>query len=70
VAERPSATAHANQPPEGVPAEAQVRILRLPDMPESATEIRLRAQRHEPIDHLVPSGVASYIGSHSLYKAD
>jgi len=69
IAARPNAAAHANQPPEGVPVEAEVRILRLPDMPQSATEIRQRARRHEGIDHLVPPGVARYIGSHSLYEA-
>jgi nicotinate-nucleotide adenylyltransferase len=34
----------------------------------SATQIRRRAARGEPIDDLVPPGVARYIADHHLYK--
>jgi nicotinate-nucleotide adenylyltransferase len=33
----------------------------------SATDIRERAARGEPIDHLVPPEVAGYIARHRLY---
>jgi nicotinate-nucleotide adenylyltransferase len=52
----------------GVPAEAELRLLRLPSMPESATEVRGRAALGEGIAHLVPPGVASYIDHHHLYR--
>ncbi|GAB2577003.1 nicotinate-nucleotide adenylyltransferase [Ramlibacter solisilvae] len=68
VAARPDARAHANLAPAGVPEQAQVRPLRLPSMPESATEVRERLAQHLPVTHLVPSGVASYIARHHLYQ--
>lgn len=68
VAARPDARSHANLAPEGLPAQAQVRPLQLPSMPESATEVRARLAQHRPISHLVPSGVASYIERHHLYQ--
>jgi nicotinate-nucleotide adenylyltransferase len=52
----------------GVPAEAELRLLRLPSMPESATEVRGRAAHGQGIAHLVPPGVASYIDHHHLYR--
>jgi nicotinate-nucleotide adenylyltransferase len=51
-----------------LPAQADVRLLRLPDMPESATEVRERVSAREGIDHLVPTGVARYIDLHHLYQ--
>jgi nicotinate-nucleotide adenylyltransferase len=42
--------------------------LRLPAMPESATEVRARAAAGQGIAHLVPAGVASYIDRHHLYS--
>jgi nicotinate-nucleotide adenylyltransferase len=33
-----------------------------------ATEIRERARRHQPIDHLVPPAVADYIATYDLYS--
>jgi len=68
IAARPDARAHADLAPSGVPAQAQVRHLQLPSMPESATETRARLAQHQPIAHLVPSGVASYIERHHLYQ--
>jgi nicotinate-nucleotide adenylyltransferase len=68
VAARPDARAHANLVPAGVPARARVQTLRLPSTPESATEVRARLAQHQPISHLVPPGVASYIERHYLYQ--
>ena len=68
VAARPSAQAHAGSPPAGLPAQAELRLLRLPSMPESATEIRARVAQGQGIAHLVPPGVASYIEPHHLYQ--
>jgi len=65
MAARASASADA---PRALPAEAGLKLLRLPDMPESATEVRERVAAHEGIDHLVPPGVARYIDRHSLYQ--
>jgi nicotinate-nucleotide adenylyltransferase len=52
----------------GLPAEAEVRLLQLPPMTESATEVRERVAAHEQISHLVPPGVARYIRLHDLYR--
>lgn len=68
VAGRPSAQAHAGLPPPGLPAQAELRLLRLPSMPESATEVRGRVAQGQGIAHLVPPGVASYIELHHLYQ--
>jgi nicotinate-nucleotide adenylyltransferase len=55
-------------PPPGLPAQAELRLLRLPSMPESATQVRGRVAHGEGIAHLVPPGVASYIDRHHLYQ--
>lgn len=65
MAARPATSADA---PRALPAEVQLMLLRLPEMPESATEVRARVAAGEGIDHLVPPGVASYIAQHSLYQ--
>jgi len=52
----------------GLPAQAELRLLRLPSMPESATEVRGRVVTGEGIAHLVPPGVARYIERHHLYQ--
>ncbi|MEJ6023155.1 nicotinate (nicotinamide) nucleotide adenylyltransferase [Ramlibacter sp. PS4R-6] len=46
---------------------ATIVELGMPDMPESATDIRRKAARGEDISSLVPPGVAGYIASHHLY---
>jgi nicotinate-nucleotide adenylyltransferase len=46
---------------------ARLQILQLPQMPESATEIRARLTAGQEIAELVEPAVASYIESHSLY---
>jgi nicotinate-nucleotide adenylyltransferase len=66
VAARP--TFHVDGKPHVLPAGADLRLLRLPAMPESATEVRERAAAREGIDHLVPPGVASYIDRNHLYQ--
>ena len=52
----------------GLPAQARLRQLEMPAMPESATEVRQRVAAGEGIAHLVPPGVASYIERHHLYQ--
>lgn len=52
----------------GLPAQAELRLLSLPAMPESATQVRGRVARGEDIAHLVAPGVASYIERHNLYR--
>ena len=44
-----------------------VRVLRMPPLPHSATEVRQRAARGLPVDHLVPPPVARYIAEQQLY---
>ncbi len=66
MAARPSASDSAAH---SMPAPAAPRLLRLPPMTESATEIRQRVAGGQGIAHLVPPGVASYIDQHSLYRS-
>jgi nicotinate-nucleotide adenylyltransferase len=69
VAGRPNAGVHSGDAtPPGVPPEADLRLLQLPSMDESATEVRERVAHGDGIDHLVPAGVASYIERHQLYR--
>ncbi len=44
-------------------------LLEVPRVDVSATEVRARAGRGEPIDEMVPLAVAEYIESHRLYSA-
>lgn len=50
------------------PVEAEFRPIRMPSMPESATEVRERLSGGLGIAHLVPEGVARYIDQHHLYQ--
>ncbi len=68
VASRPSLQSLDGEPPTGLPAQAELRLLRLPSMPESATQVRGRVARGEGIAHLVPPGVARYIEQNHLYQ--
>jgi nicotinate-nucleotide adenylyltransferase len=43
------------------------RMIALPPMHESSTEIRSLVARGRPIDHLVPRAIARYIAKHQLY---
>jgi nicotinate-nucleotide adenylyltransferase len=47
---------------------ADYEPVELPPMPVSATEVRARVAARQPIDHLVPAGVARYIDQHFLYQ--
>jgi nicotinate-nucleotide adenylyltransferase len=47
---------------------ARVEVLQLPQMPESATEIRARLTAGQDSADLVEPAVASYIESHHLYR--
>jgi len=47
---------------------ARVRVLQLPVMPHSATEVRRLAAAGQAIDHLVAEPVAGYIDKHHLYQ--
>jgi nicotinate-nucleotide adenylyltransferase len=54
---------------ESVPgARERVIILRTPGVDISATELRARVIRHQPIRYLVPPGVESYIREQDLYS--
>jgi nicotinate-nucleotide adenylyltransferase len=44
------------------------RVVPLAMLDISSTEVRARVARGEPIDDLVPSGVARYIDLHALYR--
>ncbi len=46
------------------------RILLVPAVEISASEVRQRVSRNESIRHLVPPAVADYIGQHGLYRRD
>jgi len=47
----------------------RVELLQLPQMPESATDIRARLKAGQDITDLVGPAVASYIESHHLYQS-
>ncbi|MFD1709638.1 nicotinate (nicotinamide) nucleotide adenylyltransferase [Ottowia sp. GY511] len=49
-------------------APGRVRVLPLPPLPHSATEVRRRVAARLPIDHLVAPAVAGYIAKHHLYS--
>ena len=49
-------------------APGRVRVLPLPPLPHSATEVRRRVAAGLPIDHLVAPAVAGYIAEHHLYS--
>ncbi|HRL36310.1 MAG TPA: nicotinate-nucleotide adenylyltransferase [Ottowia beijingensis] len=52
------------------PDAGRVRVLSLPAMPHSATDVRRRVAAGQPIGHLVPAPVAGYIADHHLYQAN
>jgi len=68
MAARASAQTSAAAAQPALPARAQVRLLQLPKMPESATEVSERSAAGTGIAHLVPPPVASYIDQHRLYR--
>jgi nicotinate-nucleotide adenylyltransferase len=64
VAERPEASPVADPQVRAVEHEA----VHLPLMDVSSTDIRERLRLGQPIDDLVPPGVARYIDQHHLYR--
>ncbi len=50
-------------------APGRVRVLPLPPMPHSATDVRRRVAAGLAIDHLVAPAVAGYIAEHHLYQS-
>lgn len=65
VASRPGAPLHADPEVQAALRES----VPLPPMAISSTDIRARAARGEPVDHLVPAAVAGYIDQQALYRA-
>jgi len=63
VAARPGAAPAADAQVEG----RSYQVLPMPRMDVSASAIRERVARGEPIDELVPPAVAGYIARHGLY---
>ncbi|MDO5289785.1 MAG: nicotinate (nicotinamide) nucleotide adenylyltransferase [Pseudomonadota bacterium] len=49
-------------------APARIRLLSLPPMPHSATDVRRRVAAGQPVGDLVPPAVAGYIADHHLYR--
>jgi nicotinate-nucleotide adenylyltransferase len=49
-------------------AKTQPRLIEMPAMSESSTEIRRLVASGRPIDAVVPPVVAAYIAEHGLYK--
>ncbi|HET7796067.1 MAG TPA: nicotinate-nucleotide adenylyltransferase [Rhizobacter sp.] len=66
VANRPGTTAQ----PHAEVARAPHRVVALPMMDVSSTEIRQRVAAGQGIDNLVPAAVASYIAQHHLYRGN
>ncbi len=55
--------------PQNAP-EGAIDILEIPALAISSTDIRERAQNHEPVWYLVPDGVVQYINKHKLYAGE
>jgi nicotinate-nucleotide adenylyltransferase len=51
----------------GLPA-GSITMIEVPALAISSTDIRARTSRGEPIDYLVPEGVAHLIAKHRLYR--
>jgi nicotinate-nucleotide adenylyltransferase len=51
-------------------ASPRIKLFELEPHPVSSSELRERVRNGEPIDGLVPSGVARYIAEHRLYAQD
>jgi nicotinate-nucleotide adenylyltransferase len=68
MAARPAAKSTGSEAQPELPASARLRLLELPAMPESATEVRRRAAAGAGIEHLVPAAVARYIERNHLYQ--
>ena len=53
---------------ERVGGENRVEVVRMPEIGVSSTGIRRRVAEGRPIRHLVPDGVARFIGERGLYR--
>ncbi len=71
AARRPEVSAEAlEEAQRRVPAlRERVVWLKMPPVEVSATEIRERVRRGQPIRGMVPAAVADYIRQHGLYRA-
>jgi nicotinate-nucleotide adenylyltransferase len=49
---------------------ADIRLLDIPDLKISSSEIRSRVSRHQAIRFMVPDAVWQYISEHHLYEED
>lgn len=49
-------------------ANKQPRLIEMPPVATSSTEIRRRAAVGEPLDDMVPASVAAYINAHDFYR--
>ena len=68
VAARPGAPVEPQGGPDQMPAGVTVHPVTLPPMDVSSTELRARCAAGQPIGHLGPEKVASYIEEHGLYR--
>ena len=68
VARRPGISAALHVESDRALANAQVHPVALPPMDVSSTEVRALRAAGQPIGHLVPEKVASYIEQHGLYR--
>jgi nicotinate-nucleotide adenylyltransferase len=48
--------------------QSQPRLIEMPALDISSSEIRRRIAEHQPIDDFVPGAVAQYIAEHALYQ--
>jgi nicotinate-nucleotide adenylyltransferase len=67
MAARPSAVSPGQAQPQ-LPSQARLRLLELPAMAESATEVRRLTAAGAGVEHLVPAAVARYIERNHLYQ--
>ena len=49
-------------------ANKQPKLIEMPAVDASSTEIRRRAAAGEPLDEMEPPSVAAYITAHHLYR--
>ncbi len=54
---------------DGLP-EGRVKLVEVPAMAISSTEVRSRASGRQPVWYLVPDGVVQYIAKHRLYRGE
>lgn len=47
--------------------KADIRLLDIPDLELSSSEIRKRISRHQPVRFMIPDAVLEYIEEHQLY---